>query len=165
MLVLVGGRGRAIMTADRRFPWLHPIDGRSIPHVSRHDQGALRSWSRRITGRTNCQPWFNELSGGVHFCLGGPSLGVTVERVLLHDGSLRLPEEDDAVRRIHQGRVPARLKDRMMRDGERRCKHDRIEAMRLDQQDRRSDRIDFSKHNRNKLEMGRHSRPSISVPK
>lgn len=144
---------------------MHPIDGRTLPGVPSADQSRVRRWARAIADRTTLQPWFNAGTGGVHFCMGTPSVASTSERILRRDGYVSLPSEDEVCRRVYAAREPMRRKLDRIRDTERENERRRERAIVVEQEAMRSDRRHAAKRHIEKLEIGRRYRPFVTVNK
>lgn len=150
------------MTADRRYPWMHPVDGRHLPRVACEDVGRVTRWAARIAGRTGLRPWYNQRSGSVHFCLNDPCVSPYAPRVLDGHGGIRLEDEDLACRSIYRARIPEHKKDAQIESAKRRHDDARRRSVADFQADVRPERKSRAKHELNKIRMGRHSRPVSS---
>lgn len=100
------------MTADRRFPYMDPIDGRHLRGLDTHDSKRVSDWARSITNSTMTKAWWNRLRGEVAFCLRGPEAAVTAPRVKDRAGVVALPDSEWVKRCIYKARKPREVKDR-----------------------------------------------------
>lgn len=142
-----------------------PVDGRDLPGVPSLEMSRIIKWCRAVGERTMTHPWFNTMTRGVHFCLTtDPSVGVESAKVVSKDGCVTLPPEDAICRKIYRCRMSRRQKDaeqeRMRLANEAEAKREReahCDAV-------RPETISRVKHAMNKLDMGRHSKPSVVNP-
>lgn len=133
----------AVMTADRRWPWMHPVDGRDLPGLDTQQSRAVTRWARRIANRTTLTPWWNARTRAVHFCLGNNlSASPCAPTVLTREKSLRFPEADWVCRAIYSARMPERVKDRMIESARKAGENERIQAREKALEDSRPVRLD-----------------------
>ena len=134
------------MTADSRFPNMHPVDGRDLPGVHQLDGRAITRWARRVAARTQTRAWWNDETWAVHFCPADVSASPYAPRVVRPDRTLSLPSEDDAARTIRSGKMPRRMKDGLIAGARRRGQHDRQEAIEKMIEDATPDMRDRAAH-------------------
>lgn len=153
------------MTADFRYPNMHPIDGRDLPCLFHAEhKAAIERFASSVARRSCTYAWWNEIRQAIHFCLR-PSCEVAIMQVNVYEpgGIFRLPDEDLTCRQIYRGRMPARRKDALREQAEKDAR-DAAESQYQREMDH--SRVERSKDARRILritESGGLSRPMVTV--
>jgi hypothetical protein len=150
--------------SDSRFPYLLRADGtEKIPTVYPHDAVKILSFCKSVENRTGCKAWFNRVTSRVLFCLGDPSTGLEYVKVV-DRGVAKVPDEDEVCKRIYKLREPMRVKEQRLENNAKDEIHDKEEHKQKIITEAAEAAAPRIKHDQNKMKMGKHSRPIVTVP-
>lgn len=128
---------------DRRFPHMHPIDGRPMPGCE--SEASVRNFARAVASRTGTYPFWNSNTLAVFFSITNtPDVGpMAVNMAQIKRGGSVV---DDAVSYINRGKMSRADKDRIAASNQQKESWRKQDEMASMLEERRPDAIDYAEY-------------------